>query len=81
MHLYCNQQLFAWQSHRSHEGVSDLGQDMLTPMLQILASLLHPRGMSPCCLLPGLAASCEHSESVLAESFIPQCFSGAVLVT
>lgn len=52
VHLYWNQQLFAWQSCRSHRRVSGLGQGTLSPVLQILASL-HPCGTSPCCLLPG----------------------------
>lgn len=40
-----------------------------------------PVARHPAVSFPGLAASCERSESVLAESFIHQCFSGAALVT
>lgn len=59
-----------------------LGWDVIRSVLprRVLASL-HPCSTLPWRLLPSLAALHKGSESVLAESFIRQCLSGAAPVT
>lgn len=80
VHLCCKQQLFARQSHRHMEESLGWGRRCSALCCRFLHPFI-PVAHHPAASFPGLAASCECSESVLAESFIHQCFSGAALVT
>lgn len=80
VHLYCNQQL--WHGRATDHMEKSLSWGRKCPAL--CCRFLHPFipvACHPAVSFPGLAASCERSQSVLAESFIHQCFSGAALVT